>query len=299
MLLPGRVRPGIVTVYDGSMRLTVGLAQFLATPADPPGNLERALGHVASLAARACDLIVLPELWPCGFSWDTLADDARAAAEPLDGPRGAALAAAAAEAGAWLLAGTVPERTDAGVANTAVLYAPDGRLIAMHRKVRLYTPLGEERAFVAGRELTVVAHPQLGPVGIATCFDGDFPEVARALRRAGARVVLHPAAYEVAAATWWDVLYPAQALANGQWWISVNQCGSTPSGTLLGASRVISPLGSVVAEAPRASEGSTVPSAELVLELDVAGGLARWDATCGALVDEAGEVPPVHVFHVA
>src|SRR5262249_54385955 len=156
-----------------------------------------------SLAASACDLIVLPELWPCGFSWDTLADDARAAAEPLDGPRGAALSTAAERAGAWLLAGTVPEQTANGVANTAVLSAPDGRLGATHRKVRLSTPLGEERAFAAGATLTVVEHPQLGPVGIATCFDGDFPEVARALRRAGARFVLHPAAYEVAAETWW------------------------------------------------------------------------------------------------
>src|SRR4051794_39194987 len=120
--------------YDGPMRLTVGLAQFLATPGAPRDNLERALGHIASLAAGACDLIVLPELWPCGFSWDTLADDARAAAEPLDGPRGAALAAAAERAGAWLLAGTVPELTADGIANTAVLYAPDGRLVATHRK---------------------------------------------------------------------------------------------------------------------------------------------------------------------
>ena len=45
------------------------------------------------------------------------------------------------------------------------------------------------------------------------------------------------------------MLYPANALANGQWWISVNQCGATPSGTLLGASRIVSPLGEVVAEA--------------------------------------------------
>ena len=58
------------------MRTTVGIAQFLAEPGEPRANLERALGHVASLAARACDLIVLPELWPCGFSWDTLADEA-------------------------------------------------------------------------------------------------------------------------------------------------------------------------------------------------------------------------------
>ncbi len=284
------------------MQTTLGIAQFLAAPADPVANLDRAVAHIASLAARGCDLIVLPELWPCGFSWDTLADDARAAAEPIDGPRGATLAAAARASGAWVLAGTVPEQAEraaGGVFNTAVLYGPDGRLRAVHRKARLYTPLGEDRAFTAGTTLTVVRHPQLGHVGIATCFDGDFPEVARTMRRAGARIVLHPAAYEVAAEGWWDVLYPANALANGQWWISVNQCGVTPSGTLLGASRVISPLGVVVAEAGRVGEGVDAPAEELVVELDFAAELADWDRSCAALVTEAVQTPAIRVIHVA
>lgn len=281
------------------MQTTVGIAQFLAAPADAPGNLVRAVGHIASLASRGCDLIVLPELWPCGFSWDTLADDARAAAEPLDGPRGTALSAAARAAGAWVLAGTVPELDGRELFNAAVLYAPDGRLAAVHRKVRLYTPLGEDAAFSPGEVLTVVRHPQLGPVGIATCFDGDFPEVARTMRRAGARIVLHPAAYEVAAERWWDVLYPANALANGQWWISVNQCGATPSGTLLGASRVIAPSGEVVAEATRVAEGGGAPPEELVFAVDFASEIARWDATFAALVPEVSTAPAVRVIHVA
>jgi predicted amidohydrolase len=277
----------------------LGIAQFLATPADPSGNLARALDHIASLGAQGCDLIMLPELWPCGFSWDTLADDARGAAEPLDGPRGAALAAAAKAAGAWVLAGTVPEAAGAGLFNTAVLYGPDGRLHAVHRKVQLYTPLGEHRAFSPGDALTVVRHPELGPVGIATCFDGDFPEVARTMRRAGARVVLHPSAYEVAAERWWDVLYPANALANGQWWISANQCGATPSGTLLGASRVISPKGVVVAEAGRVADGGDAPAEELVVTLDIATEIADWDRSCAALVTEVVMAPTIRVIHVA
>jgi predicted amidohydrolase len=285
--------------YDAAVQTTVGLAQFLATPADAPGNLARAVDHVASLAARGCGLIVLPELWPCGFSWDTLAEDASAAAEPVDGPRGAALSRAAKAAGAWVLAGTVPERAGRDLFNTAVLYGPDGRLVAVHRKLRLYTPLGEDRTFSPGDALTVVRHPELGPVGIATCFDGDFPEVARTMRRAGARIVLHPSAYEVAAERWWDVLYPANALANGQWWISVNQCGATPSGTLLGASRVISPLGAVVAEAGRVAEGADAPAEELVVELDFAAALTHWDESCAALAPDSASAPTIRVIHVA
>jgi hypothetical protein len=42
-----------------------------------------------------------------------------------------------------------------------------------------------------------------------------------------------------------------------------------------------------------------VPPAELVVELDIAGELARWDATCDALVPAVPDLPPVHVIHVA
>ncbi len=282
------------------MRTTVGLAQFLATPADPRGNLDLALGHIASLAASGCDLILLPELWPCGFSWDTLADDARAAAEPLDGPRGAVLGAAAAAAGAWVLAGTVPEATAAGVANAAVLYAPDGRLAAVHRKVRLYTPLHEERAFAAGDALTVVEHPQLGPAGIATCFDGDFPEVARALRRAGARVVLHPAAYEVAAR---GVVGHALSGARARERAVVVQRQPVRNDALRHAAR----------REPRhrsARDGGGRGAARRGgrdarrrwrswSPSTCRPGSRAWDASCDALVAEAREVPPVRVIRVA
>jgi predicted amidohydrolase len=265
-------------------QLRVGLAQFLAAPGDAEGNLERALAHVASLAAQGCDLIVLPELWPSGFAWDTLAGDARATAEPLAGPRGQALAEAARSAGAWLLAGTMPEADGGAIYNTAVLYDRSGGPVAHHRKCHLYTPLGEDRAFAAGSGPTVAETEELGVVGIATCFDGDFPEVARAMRRLGARLVLHPSAYELAAERWWDVLYPANALANGQWWVSVNQCGTTPSGTLLGASRVIAPDGAIMAEAVRAADGESPPPAELVADLPLQAALDVWDATCEALL---------------
>src|SRR3989442_15921914 len=58
--------------------------------------------------------------------------------------------------------------------------------------------------------------------GMILCA-GTFPETARSLRHAGAGLVLHPSAYEAAAQTWWDTIYPAQALCNGQGWLAANQ----------------------------------------------------------------------------
>jgi predicted amidohydrolase len=138
---------------------------------------------------------------------------------------------------------------------------------------------------VAGDRVTVSETDDFGVVGLSICFDGDFPEMARAMRDRGARVVIHPSAYEIAAAAWWDRLYPANALANGQWWIMANQCGASAVDTLLGASQVISPGGDVVASAARAAAGETPAPELLVVEIDLRDQLERVDADHSVLWD--------------
>ena len=198
---------------------------------------------------------MLPELWACGYDAASLAEDAAGAAEPLDGPRITALAGLARRYGIVLFAGTVPERAGSVIYNTAPVIDGEGRLIGRHRKAHLYPVTGEPQVFAAGDSLTTLTVEPLGPVGLIVCFDGDLPEVPAALARRGAATVVAPSAYEAEAAAWWDLCYPAAAVTNGQWWVQANQCGTTPSGTLLGASRVIDPAGRVVAEAGRVPPG--------------------------------------------
>ena len=268
----------------------VGIAQWLPRPGDAPGNLATALELIAELGQRRCDLILLPELWPSGYSPKSLADDVAGSAEPLDGPRTAALASAAAAAGAWLAAGSVPERDGDDIYNTAMLFARDGELRGVHRKAHLYAPLGEDLIFRAGQQLTVCPTEDFGPLGLPVCFDGDFPETARALRLAGARVVVQASAYEVEAESWWDRLYPARALENGQWWVMSNQCGRTPSGALLGGSQIISPLGHVVSRAAKAHEldGRAEPVL-LVSQIALTEELAKSDRANSALWEHRRE----------
>jgi predicted amidohydrolase len=271
-------------------RAVVGIAQWLPRPGDAAANLATALDLIAELGGRRCDLIVLPELWPSGYSPKTLAGDVAASAEPLDGPRTAALARAAAAAGAWLAAGSVPERDGADVYNTALLFGRNGELRGVHRKAHLYAPLGEDLIFAAGPRLTVCPTEDFGVVGLPVCFDGDFPETARALRLAGARVVVQASAYELEAEGWWDGLYPARALENGQWWVMSNQCGRTPSGALLGGSQIISPLGRVVSRAAKVGEvADQAGPALLVTEIALREELAEADRLNAALWENRRE----------
>jgi predicted amidohydrolase len=274
--------------------LRVGLAQWCAVPGDPDRNLADAAELVARAGAAACRLVVMPELWASGYDPGTLAADLETSAEPLDGPRGERLSALAAEHELWLAAGSVPERgADGQIYNTLPLYDPSGRLVASHRKFHRYTPGGEDRAFAAGQGPTVCdCGPELGIVGLSVCYDGDFPETGRALRAAGARLVLEPAAYECGAETWWERLYPAAALANGQWWVLVNQTGEG----CFGASRVISPLGEVVAQAAQWTGAGAVPEPELIVaEIDLLGGLEQADGEASCLFQDRMVDAPVRV----
>jgi predicted amidohydrolase len=243
--------------------VTIGLAQWLPPPGAAAENLATALDLVERLGAGGAELIALPELWPCGYEPSTLARDAAEASEPLDGPRAKLLAEAAGDLAVWLAAGSVPELVDDGLYNTAMLFSPGGELVTFHRKAHLYGS-AELHAFLPGDRITTCDTDAFGVIGLCVCFDGDFPEVGRSMSARGARLVLAPSAYECGAETWWDRLYPATAMVNGQWWVMANQAGSNSTITLLGGSRIVSPLGHTVVEGPRAAPGET-PEPSLIL----------------------------------
>jgi predicted amidohydrolase len=100
----------------------------------------------------------------------------------------------------------------------------------------------------------------------------------------GARLVLAPSATEVERAPAWDLLHPAWALANSQWWVQANQAGSHASWTLLGQSRIIAPTGTVVAEASAAVPGGASAAELLVPRIDLH--LAHRMEGVGALLDD-------------
>jgi predicted amidohydrolase len=73
-------------------------------------------------------------------------------------------------------------------------------------------------------------------------------------------------------------------MANSQWWIQSNQCGAHATTTLLGASRIVAPTGTVVAEATRAVPGCMHPPELLVQRIDLQ--LAYQRDGIGTLLEE-------------
>jgi predicted amidohydrolase len=227
-----------------SRPLPVALVQAPPHPIDRP--LEAFADEVTALLRRfpQTRLLAHPELHLHGTSGGA-DDDAElaASAEPLDGARVRALAQLAGDLGVWLAPGTVAERGPNGeLFNTAVLFSPEGRLVASYRKIfpwRPYEPFDPGDAFV------VADLADVGRVGLSICYDAWFPELARHLAWMGAEVILNLVMTTTADRAQELVLARATAITNQVFVASVNCAG--PVG--VGRSLVVDPEGLVRVEA--------------------------------------------------
>jgi len=152
---------------------------------DPADNREMFAPMIAAAAQQNADLVVLGE----SLTYVGLGKSYLECAEPIPGPSTQYFGALAAEHEMCIVAGLL-ERDEHLVFNTSVLIGPDGQLIGKYRKVCL--PRSEvEGGICPGDEYPVFETP-FGKVGMMICYDGFFPEVARALANNGAEVIAWP-----------------------------------------------------------------------------------------------------------
>ena len=180
--------------------IRIAAAQYpierFATLADYKTKLAR---WVADAAAQGAQLLVFPEYGAmeyAGAAGDaaarlagslTAAADAMAAMEAVH----ADLARAH---GVHILAASGPCRVpDAGYVNRAKLFAPSGSHGAQDKLIM--TPFERDWGISPGTDLTVF-DTALGGIGIAICYDSEFPLLVRALCEAGADIILIPSCTE-------------------------------------------------------------------------------------------------------
>lgn len=241
--------------------MRAALVQLAYDDAEPAAErVERVAGLVRGLAGH--DLVVLPELWqPTGFGYERWAE----LAEPVDGPFAATMAALARDAGVVLHAGSFVERLPSpgpdghSLANTSLLYAADGGLLAAYRKVhRFGFGAGEPKLMEAGSEVVLAELPDGAggsvTAGLSTCYDLRFPELYRAQVDRGGELFVVPAAWPAARVAHWTLLGRARGLENQAFVLQCNTVGTHAGHEMGGRSQVVGPTGEVLAEAGTAEE---------------------------------------------
>ncbi len=222
--------------------LTIGLGQMDVPVGEPEVNLARARTLASDARRAGVDMLLLPELWLHGYDLER----AGTWAAPL-GEGGFAAMAEMARQFRLYLAGSLLERHEHGVSNTAVLYAPDGTLLGSYRKVHLFRLMQEHRYLFPGDRATLCPTPW-GPVGLAICYDLRFPELFRAMALAGATMFLVPAQWPVRRIDAWCLLARARAVENELFVATCNRVGGDGEVTFPGRSAVIDPWGKLLVE---------------------------------------------------
>ncbi|GGX77718.1 carbon-nitrogen family hydrolase [Streptomyces fructofermentans] len=240
-------------------------ASLLQIAVDEDESVHSRRRRVASLVREqaGADLVVLPELWTTGaFAFESF----EAEAEPLHGPTYELMAEAAADAGVWLHAGSIPERVPAGdgssgggaLYNTSLVFSPDGARAAAYRKIhRFGFDKGEAVLMGAGSELVTVGLPET-TLGLATCYDLRFPELFRGLVDAGAETLVVPAGWPERRRAHWTLLARARAVENQAYVLACGTAGAHAGVPQAGHSIVVDPWGEVLAEAGPGEQVLTV-----------------------------------------
>jgi predicted amidohydrolase len=246
-------------------RITAAVVQMTST-ADVERNLATAERLVGEAAARGARFVSVPE----NFAF--LRSEGQPIPEPqaIDGAWVDRLAKLARGHRLTLLLGSLPEKVDGEtrVYNTSVLIGPDGRTLAVYRKMHLFDidlpgmeHLKESRAVLPGTEV-VVADTDFGRLGLSICYDLRFPELYRRLARSGARILAIPSAFtERTGKDHWEVLLRARAIENLAYVVAAAQTGQHGGGrSSHGHAMIVDPWGSVLAQVP---DGEGVAVAEL------------------------------------
>lgn len=205
-------------------------------------NAETVVAEIAAAAAEGARLVVFPEAALTGYLFESRAEALKGAVS-AEGPELRRLEETCREAGVWAVCGGV-EREEAGALdprlyNTAFLVGPEG-VAGRFRKVHTLC-LGVDRFVRPGDAGFPVFPLPFGRLGIHICYDGSFPESARALRLRGAQVILLPT-------NWPDLrlkreMVQVRAYENHVSVLAVNRVGTERGVTFEGGSCAADPLG--------------------------------------------------------
>jgi predicted amidohydrolase len=207
---------------------------------EPKATFARLAPMIRAAAAAGARLAVLAEMFPTGFSMAT-----DRVAEPESGPATTFLLEQAASLGLWVCGSAAVHPAAGGKpVNRFLLAAPDGSLAA-YDKLHPFSYSGEHEHYAAGTERVTFDVEGLR-VTPFVCYDLRFADEFWAMARATDCYVV-VANWPAARRGHWQALLQARAIENQAYVVGVNRVGQGGGVNYVGDSRIVDPLGEILA----------------------------------------------------
>jgi len=216
-------------------RLVLAAAQAEAVAGDLATNAHTAADLVRRAADEGAEVVVFPEAFLTGYDAEVFAGPLPSLVDlPLE-----PLREAARETGAVVVASSALAAE--GVATlSSVVVGPDGSVDVPYDKQHLD---GDERRWFTPGDHGASIRVRGIELGLSICYDGCFPEHARAAAQDGALGYLSSAAYFAGAEHRRDLYYAARAVENGMYVVFAGLTGRCGSREFSGGSAVYDPEG--------------------------------------------------------
>lgn len=150
--------------------------------------------------------------------------------------------------GIWLVPGTMFEKHQDKVYNTAIVINPEGEVVGRYRKMFPWCPY--EKGITPGEDFLVFDVPEVGRFGVSICYDQWFPETTRNLAWMGAEVILCPTMTSTIDRDLELSLARANAISNQCYFFNINVAGALGNGKSI----VVGPDGNVIHQAGECNE---------------------------------------------
>jgi len=189
-------------------------------------------------------MVVLPELCTYGTSTEL--------AVQMPGEVENCFREAARKNDIWLIPGSIFERRDGKVYNTAPVIDPSGEVIARYSKQYPFYPY--EKGVTGSDNFVVFDVPGVGKIGLIICYDIWFPEIIRQLAWMGAEAIIVPTLTNTIDRDVELAISRANAATNQLYFFSLNSAGRLG----YGRSIVVGPDGTILHQATSSRDIITV-----------------------------------------
>ena len=261
-----------------SIRVAAMQFAWRTDPEEHRANIEQA---IRMAAANGAEIVFLPELTLSRYPADVCPTGvpAETAEDAKTGPTMQLVSNLAKELSITVHASMFEAKgfSDGRGLNTAIIVGRDGELIGATPKLHIPVTEGyfEDQYFQPGPnlnpypvyELDLPGSPKLG---LPTCWDEWFPEVARAYGLNGADILCYPTAIgsepdhpDFDTEPLWRQVIVSHAIANGLFIVVPNRFGNEGRIDFYGSSFIADPYGRILAQAGRSGDEVLIADLDL------------------------------------